>query len=151
MGLRVAAVFASLVEAQVARSALRAVGIDAQVFDDCFGTMMWVEQAALGGFRVAVPLQQVVAAQEYLQSINRAPFRRRPDPRSKGVGWRILALVAGLGLGADFGWLVVALRRRRRPPFAELSAIALSLALLAAAGLCLTFVDLLLYDLAHPP
>ena len=112
MALAVAATFSSLSEAQIAAGALRASGFDAQVFDDNFGTMMWMDQVAIGGFRVIVPEAEQADSAAFLRDVAKAAPRRRQSPREKGVVWRAIALLAGLALMPEVGWLVVGVRRR---------------------------------------
>ena len=116
MALSVAATFASLPEAQIAAGALRASGVDAQVFDDNFGTMMWTDQVAIGGFRVIVPEVERADAVAFLRDVAKSAPRRRPSPRERGVLWRALALLAGLALLPEAGWLVIGLKRRASYP-----------------------------------
>ena len=111
MALAVAATFASLSEAQIAAGALRASGFEALVFDDNFGTMMWMDQVAIGGFRVIVPEAEQAESAAFLRAVATTAPRRRPSPREKGVLWRVVALLTGLALPA-VGWLVVGVRRR---------------------------------------
>jgi hypothetical protein len=148
MGLRVVAVFLSLAEAQVARGALRSAGMDAVLFDELLGANMWTYQVAFGGFRLAVPENELEPANAVLIEINRRRFRRR-DLGDRGVGWRWLAAFAGLCLAPDFGWLIVGLRQRG---FASrVAGVTLSCLLVTGIGVGLTLFGLLIFDLSHPP
>ena len=149
MALGVAAVFLSLGEAQVARAALRASGINAIVFDELLGSNMWMQQLAFGGFRLAVPDGDLAAAVAILREIDSRPFRRRDLDR--GVGWRWLAAFAGLTLGPVFGWFVVAHRRQRDAFATQFAGLTLSGLLVAGLVVGLTLLEVLIFDLGHPP
>ncbi len=152
MALSVAANFASLSEAHVAAGALRAAGFDAQVFDDHFGTMVWMEQLAIGGFRIVVPVEERADARAFLREVVQQAPRRRPSPREKGYGWRALALATGLTLGASVGWAVVGLKRRasyaRGIGIGGMAIVALGMALGLAVALWL--LGALFAELLHP-
>jgi len=76
MGLGVVARYSTLVEAEVACSALRAGGFHAEVLEAGMASAFWMYQTALGGLRVAVPSSELEDAVGYLTSLTRA--RRRP-------------------------------------------------------------------------
>ncbi len=105
MGLSVVARFSSLAEAEVAGSALQAAGFYVHLFDTIFGRLFWTDQVAIGGFRVMVPEEQIADATAYLDEINRSRPRWRPNPRDKGIAWRVLALIGGLS-ATPLGWLI---------------------------------------------
>jgi MFS family permease len=117
MGLSVVARFSSLVEARVACGALQAAGIDAQLFDQNFGSVMWIDQTAIGGFRVVVPDAVVANAAAYFRDF-RPPAPTAEPAAEDGVrvgdyGLSVLALVLAFVLGPVAGWLVVGARRGR--------------------------------------
>ena len=64
MGISVLASFPSLMEAEVACGALYASGFDAQVLDVHFGAL-----DSIGGFRIAVPEEQRIAAGALLDQL----------------------------------------------------------------------------------
>ncbi len=68
MALSVAATFVSLVEAQIACSALTAAGFDAQVFDQ--NTAFVADR--ISGFRLMVPEDDGPAARSFLADLQRA-------------------------------------------------------------------------------
>jgi hypothetical protein len=69
MDLELVAAFASLMEAQVACSALRAAGVNAQVMDPGFSSVF--PTAQIGGYRVAAPYGEASRARRLLKSILR--------------------------------------------------------------------------------
>ena len=119
MALAIVTRIPTLMEAQIAVAALRAYGIDAQLFDGNFGTMESPVIEALGGFRVMAPEAQVEAARDTLQALRANPAPVDPDEagpwapslrdarRTRGRGMRLLALVL---LSAPFVlWLLARL------------------------------------------
>ena len=121
MALAVVAVFIDLQEAHIAAGALRAAGFRAEVFDSQYGTVDWVVQAALGGFRLAVPQAQAGEALGFLRHIHdTAPEREPAAPGHVAGGYVRAAAAAGLftvfgglfgRLADDLAWLLA----RRRP------------------------------------
>jgi hypothetical protein len=78
MALAVVARMPTLVEAHIAVGALRASGIEAQVFDANFGGVEAPVIEALGGFRIMADEADVVAARQALRTLQSAP--RMGDP-----------------------------------------------------------------------
>ena len=126
MGLAVVTRIPSYVEAEIATGALRAGGIDAQVFDSAFGQIEAPVIESLGGFRIMAPEEQVTAAREMLKMLRASPGLAEPDEqgpwaaslaassRSRGRGMRMVALLL---LGAPFLlWLIATLVRQLPPP-----------------------------------
>jgi hypothetical protein len=70
MDLELIAAFPTLMEAQVACSALRAAGIAAEVMDQGFSSIF--PTAQIGGFRVGAPHGEGVRARRLLREITRA-------------------------------------------------------------------------------
>ncbi len=133
MGLGVVARYSTLVEAEVACSALRAAGFHADVLERGLASALWSHQTALGGLRVAVPIADLQDAVECLTEIGRAqpgPYPRRRDDR---LGWRLLACAVGLGFLPQAGWVVVGARDRLR----KCSALGLWGIVVATVMLCL--------------
>lgn len=64
MDLEVVAAFSSLIEAQIACSALRSAGVAAQVMDHAFSSIL--PAAPLGGFRVGAPIGEAARARRLL-------------------------------------------------------------------------------------
>jgi hypothetical protein len=160
MALGVVAVFSSLVEARIACGALQAAGVDAKLFDDHFGSVMWLDQTAIGGFRIVAPADDVQAARVFLREARSASRPRRRDRRDKGVAWRALSVAmglglggaVGLGLGAGAGWFVVAARRRMRGLGAiDLTAFLLAVGLTVTAFVACELAVLFAFALTHPP
>jgi hypothetical protein len=67
--LELVAAFSSLVEAQIAWSALRAAGISASVMDQNFSSIF--PTAQIGGYRLGVPIGEAVRAKRLLESFSR--------------------------------------------------------------------------------
>ena len=67
MDLEPVAAFPSLMEAQIACSALRAAGIAAEVMDQNFSSLF--PTAQIGGFRVAAPFGEGRRARRLLKAI----------------------------------------------------------------------------------
>lgn len=149
MGLGVVARFSTLVEAEVACSALRGAGFHAKVLEACTASLYWHYQTALGGLRVAVPASELQDASDYLTTILATPRPYLPRRREMGAGWRLLALLAGLAL-LPAGWFVIGARDRAAKDSAlspwgvvvVTGVVALLLALAwVAVGLFLAFID----------
>ena len=69
MDLEIVAAFSSLIEAQVACSALRAAGISAQVLDQAFSSI--IPAAPIGGFRIGAPYGEAARARKLLKAAER--------------------------------------------------------------------------------
>ena len=117
MGMTVVATFMKLTEAQVAASALESGGLHPLVMDQGWGSVVWTEQAALQGFRLAVPSGEAADAVAFFKAL--PPRRRRSPPASRSAAavvgaswWRIVGGLFALGLMPELGWLVVGLRPR---------------------------------------
>ena len=67
MDIEVVASFSSLIEAQIACSALRSAGVAAQLMDQAFSSIL--PTAPLGGFRVGAPVGEGVRARRLLASV----------------------------------------------------------------------------------
>ena len=104
MGLALVARIPSLAEAQIAAGALRAAGIEAEVFDVGFGAMEAPVIAGLGGYRIMAPEDEVTAARAMLRALKASPGLHDPDdpgpwtapPRPASFrtrGMRVLALI----------------------------------------------------------
>jgi len=138
MGLGVVSRFSTLVEAEVACGALRSAGFHAEVFDHFFGTMRWIEQIALGGYRLVVPGQELTEAVDRLTDAQRqAPQAEGTSPRGE-VGWGLAALLSGLTLGVDLAWLLLGIRGRLKRP-------SVSMADMIATALALNFAIVLIF------
>ena len=111
MALLEAAPFATLHEAEVACSALRAGGVDATVFDRNMASNFWIDQVAIGGVRLAVRDGDLPAAADFLHAVRRsdpAALRWTDHPqRFSGIPLAFLALVL-----TDGGWALALLRAR---------------------------------------
>jgi hypothetical protein len=112
VGLAVITRIPRLVEAQIAVGALRAAGIDAELFDGNFGTMESPVIEGLGGYRLMAPEEQIAAARETLKALRSGPGLPLPDDEppwgaampSYGLRRRGMRIVAVLFL---FGPLVI--------------------------------------------
>lgn len=135
MALVEAARFHTLSEAHVATALLRSAGIPASLSDTHYGSVFWMEQAALGGFRISVP-EQDLADTVALLDVPSAPAdpEDEPEPPAADTGRRTLAVALLVLLGPAAGWLV-AKRRRFGPSSGEVVAGSLmSLTGLLAVG-----------------
>jgi hypothetical protein len=151
MGLRVVARLSTLVEAEVACGALRAAGFRAEVFDLAVGTVYWLYQTAIGGFRIVVPERELENAVAYLVEVRSNMPRIRRPVRKGDTLWAFAALGATFTLGSAVAWMIVAARRRRRSLAVDLTGAMLSCALLAVVIAALSVPVLVVYDLNHPP
>jgi hypothetical protein len=116
VGLALVTRIPSYVEAQIAAGALRAAGIDAQVFDGAFGQVEAPVIEALGGFRIMAPEAQLASAKELLAALRASPGLHESDEdgpwavtlaqasRSRAKRTRIWWSIA-IGIGAAV-WLV---------------------------------------------
>ncbi len=139
--------FSTLVEAEVACSALRGAGFHAEILERALASIHWTYQTALGGLRVAVPASELQDAAGYLAAISRGWRRPRPHPRDKGVVWRLLALLAGMMLAPDAGWLVIGARDRaaKGSALSLWGVVLVSAALTLVLYLALTVLGLLIH------
>jgi hypothetical protein len=134
MGLRVAARLFTLSEAEVAASVLRSAGLSPVVFDEHYGRMDWVAQAALGGYRVMLPEEELADGVALLRSTP------EPDPlpeadriETQASETVAVAAMAGLVIGGGVtGWAVQGLRRR--PGWMRLGAGLIILMVLVSGG-----------------
>lgn len=138
MALIEAARFHTLSEAEVAASLLRSAGIPASIADAHYGSVFWLEQKALGGFRLSVPEEDLPDTLELLRHPpDPLPVDEDDEPIDQPMpgGKRVLA--AGLGfLSPAFGWL--ATRGKVGASVAEAGAgTLLSIGLLAAGAAAL--------------
>ncbi len=69
MDIEVVARFSSLVEAQIACSALRSAGVAAQVMDQAFSSIL--PAAPIGGFRLGAPIGEAARARRLLESASK--------------------------------------------------------------------------------
>jgi hypothetical protein len=111
--------FATVIEAQIAASALRSGGLHPEVLDSGYGSMLWTQQLTVPGFRVMVPASEAADAIAYFQTLPAVPADLEDEmPRSTATAhlWRPLAF-ALLFVSPYFGWLGVGLRpdRPKRP------------------------------------
>lgn len=98
----------SLVEAQIAVAALRASGIDAQLFDGAFGAIESPVIESLGGFRVMAPEAQLAAARDTLQALRAAPPLPTGEDDELGP-WSASAAKSRRTLGRGMRWLALLL------------------------------------------
>lgn len=130
MALADVARFHTLAEAEIAASLLRSAGIAASVADVHYGSVFWLEQKALGGFRLSVSEEDLADSMAIL--------RHRPEvdplddedeiPPSITDGDRIAAAALMLTAGPHAGWLVAG-----RGRFGYLASFVMALLLIAVA------------------
>lgn len=108
MALVEAARFHTLSEAEVAASLLRSAGIETSIADAHYGSVFWMTQSALGGYRLSIAEQDLRDAVELLRTP--APSQDEgddeedpPTPPMSG-GQRVAAAALGL-VDPTFGWL----------------------------------------------
>lgn len=122
--------FHTLSEAEVAASLLRSAGIEALIADAHYGSVFWIEQRALGGFRLSVREEDLADTLDIL----RHPAETEPlagedvIPPSLGDNDRVAAAALMLAAGPAAGWLVAG-----RGRFGRLASFVLTLMLAAAA------------------
>lgn len=149
MGMTVVATFMNLPEAQVAASALEFGGLHPLVMDQGWGSVLWIEQAALQGFRLGVPPDEVADAVAFFRAL--PPQRKvhmRPRSRiavAQSNWWRVAAAILGLGLSPVFGWLAVGFRPRRyrRASFLSGGPLVAAVALVIVVAFIVIAIDLL--------
>jgi hypothetical protein len=145
--------FASLQEAQIAAGMLRSTGIDASVCDEHYGTVMWIEQQALGGFRLTAPEQDVQDARSLLRQDARTP---EPDdepfipiPPARTALAAVLFLIGG---SVAAGYLAAS-GRRVGPTISEVvvgALLALAILVVIFGGGAVVFYALTLLFLDPP-
>jgi hypothetical protein len=149
VALTVVATFMNLPEAQIAASALESGGLHPLVMDQGWGSVVWVEQFALQGFRLAVPASEAADAIAFFRALpgrrTRAPRPARTVRQLAGAHWwRPVAAVLGICLLPYFGWLVVGFRPRRRRGSQILTAMsATSVAAIILLGLVFLVIEAL--------
>jgi hypothetical protein len=151
MGMTVVATFINLPEARVAASALESGGLHPLVMDQGRGSVVWTEQAALQGFRLAVPSDEATDAVAFFRAL--PPPRRRPRPASRSAAavvgsnwWRVVGGLLAIGLMPELGWLVVGLRPklyRRSSPALFVGILAAVAAVVIVAALFFVAIQLL--------
>ena len=141
--------FASLPEAHIAAGLLRSVGIDASVCDTHYGAVFWMEQQALGGFRLTAPEDDVHDARAML-----GQNARTPEPYDEALvetppTRMALAAVLFLLGGAAASYLALA-RKRSGSLIGESSTgalLGLAILLLVGGGAALFIaLNLLIFD-----
>ncbi len=105
MALVEAARFHSLSEAQVAASVLRSAGIVAAIADAHYGSVFWIEQRALGGYRLSVADRDLADTIEILGSPPPVEPLDEPAPEPLPTANRAVAVGLALTLGPVAGWL----------------------------------------------
>lgn len=94
-------------EARVAASALRAAGLSPQVFDDHWASANWIAGAATGGFRVALPEQELEAGLALLSSLPPPePLAAEDIIERRQEAPTLLALAGAILGGPEIGWAV---------------------------------------------
>ncbi len=141
--------FASLPEAHIAAGLLRSVGIDASVCDTHYGAVFWMEQQALGGFRLTAPEDDVHDARAMLGQNARTPEPDDEAPVETPPTRMELAAVLFLLGGAAASYLALA-RKRSGSLIGESSTgalLGLAILLLVGGGAALFIaLNLLIFD-----
>ncbi|CAN1560306.1 hypothetical protein MCEMIH16_02614 [Caulobacteraceae bacterium] len=141
--------FASLPEAHIAAGLLRSVGIDASVCDSHYGAVFWMEQQALGGFRLTAPEDDVQDARAMLGQNARTPEPDDEAPVETPPTRLALAAVLFLLGGAAASYLALA-RKRSGSLIGESSTgalLGLAILLLVGGGAALFIaLNLLIFD-----
>lgn len=107
MSLAIVARFYDLNEATVAASALRAAGLSPQVFDNHWASVNWIAGAALGGFRVALPEEELEAGLDLLRGLPEPePLAAEDVIERRTEAPTALALAGVLLAGPEAGWAV---------------------------------------------
>jgi hypothetical protein len=122
--------FADLQQALVARSALEARGLHPFVFDSTTGSVLWIDQFALGGIRLMAPEDEVAVARELLADPAAGPQPWGPPTLEGGTP---AGIIAAFGAATFVGWPLAGFKRPGR--FHRAAALLLTLgavALLAA-------------------
>jgi len=146
MALVEAARFHTLSEAQVAASVLHSAGIPASIADAHFGSVFWLHQNALGGYRLSVPEEDVADAAAMLDVPIPAPLDDEPE-ELLSPGRRVAA--GALALWPEAGWLVT---RRLGPTLTEVgTGWVLAAVALAVVGGTAFFVISFLFKLLFAP
>jgi hypothetical protein len=149
MGMTVVATFMNLPEAQIAAGALASGGLHPLVMDQGWGSVVWIEQAALQGFRLAVPSEEAADAVAFFRALPplRKPLARPRSPIAiaRSNWWRVVAAILGLGLAPVFGWLAVGLRpkqyrRRGSVAFGGMLAVVAIVLIIATLFIVLEFL-----------
>jgi hypothetical protein len=104
MALVEAARFHTLSEAEVAASVLRSAGIDAVIADVHYGSVFWVQQSALGGYRLSVIDEDLADALALLDAPTPEPEVDDETDEPIPTGRRVAAGM--LSLWPEAGWLV---------------------------------------------
>jgi hypothetical protein len=99
MALVEATRFLDLTEAQVAASALRASGIDAEVVDEAIGRNAFTLQLAMGGFRLMVDEADAAAARALVEDCRAEPSALAPLPPREAAARTLLSLALTLLMG----------------------------------------------------
>ncbi len=113
MALADVARFHTLAEAEIAASLLRSAGIAATVADVHYGSVFWLEQRALGGFRLSVSEEDLADSVAILRHRPEADALEEEDaiPSSITDSDRMAATALMLTAGPAAGWLVAGRRR----------------------------------------
>ncbi len=113
MALVEVARFHTLSEAEIAASLLRSAGITASIADAHYGSVFWLEQKALGGFRLSVGEADLADSLDILRHRPAAEPLAEDDviPPSIEAGDRVAAAALLLTAGPAAGWLVAGRRR----------------------------------------
>ena len=142
MALVEAARFHTLSEAQIAASVLQSAGIAGSIADAHFGSVFWMQQSALGGYRLSVAEEDLADAVAMLDTPPPPPLEDEPA-ETMSYSQRVAAGALGLAIGPEAGWLVT---RRLGPTLTEVgSGWALAALVVAIVGGTVFFLFNLLF------
>lgn len=105
MALVEAARFHTLSEAHVAASVLRSAGIVVSIADAHYGSVFWIEQRALGGYRLSVAEEDLADTLDILRAPPPVEPLDEPTGEPLPAESRIVAGALALTLGPAAGWL----------------------------------------------
>jgi hypothetical protein len=103
--------FADLREAQVACSALTAMGFDPFLFDEYRAAAIWTEQSAIGGLRIVVPQDQAEEAKAFVDAVRASPPTAKAAPEPVYEAFWMAGMLAACFM---VGWPLAGFRRTDR-------------------------------------
>lgn len=131
MALVETARFLDVHEAQIARSALNASGIDAVLMDEFRAQAIWTEQLAIGGVRLFVPEADFGSARAFLERIRSEGAAASQSSKLTPL-MAVHSTISMVGLliaSALFGWPLAAFKRQN-PGYKTFSVLWIGLVLI---------------------
>ena len=151
MALVQVARYYTLSEAHVAASVLQSAGIAASIADAHYGSVFWLEQSALGGYRLSVASEDLPDAVEILSSPPPPDLADEAPDDPLPTSQRVVAGALMVTMGPAAAWLATKRWKRSSPiddPAAGISVRFQVALVVAAAVLGVYFVAELL---TNPP